>query len=842
MTAASKRRTKSDTPIKLKRAAAAKELPVASADILISEKGLAFETTAEVEPLDVIVGQERAMEALDIGLGIEQEGYNIFVAGLTGTGKMGTIRRSLQQRTAGSRVPPDWVYVYNFEEPDCPRAISLKSGTGRKLQKSMEKLLVRLQEELPKAFRKEDFSHEKERLGKKYHARFQEKVQKLSEQAKDKDFIVRQSSEGNIVFIPLIEGKPAENQEQIDELSEEQKEKMDEAQHELAHEAGRLMEGQQELLGELADEVHQAERRFGEQVVKPLIAAIKKSCRGNKRVREYLDRVEEYTLDNLSMFRSHDHSPSLNIPGLALALGQERPGFTEYEVNVLVDHSKSEGAPIVVEESPTFRNLFGTIERSVDRAGHLVTNFTQIKSGSLLRASGGYLVFNLEDALTEPYVYKFLKRTLRSGMIHFETYDPWAIITAGGIRPEPIEIRTKVVVLGSPWLYYMLSFYDDEFPSIFKVKADFGTEMERGDEQQMQYARFIAMLGKEENLRPFARDAVMAVIRFSVRQTAHKKKLLTRFSEVADMLREANFVAAAEKADVVTAEHVAAAIKKRIYRSGRLEDKIHELISDGTILVNIEGVKVGQVNALAILDMGDYAFGRPNRVTSSLGLGTDGVINIEREAKLSGSTHDKGVLILGGYLRNKYGRDKPVAISASLCFEQSYSGVDGDSASSTELYALLSNLAEIPLRQDIAVTGSVNQWGEIQAIGGVNEKVEGFYDVCREVGMTGTQGVCIPVSNVKNLVLRDDVRDAIAAGKFHIYPIASIDQGLEVLSGVKAGKPDQVGTFHWVVDRQVRKMAEDLRNFGSLRESGSVLTSKPEVKPELPPKMPDETP
>jgi predicted ATP-dependent protease len=471
-----------------------------------------------------------------------------------------------------------------------------------------------------------------------------------------------------------------------------------------------------------------------------------------------------------------------------------------------------------------------------------VTNFTQIKAGSLLRASGGYLVFNIEDALTEPFVYKSLKRALKSSYIQLETYNPWIPFTTGGMRPEPIKFSTKVVVLGSPMLYYMLRFYDDEFASIFKIRSDFGTEMPRDDAQQAQYARFVAKLAGDENLRHFTRDAVAEVIRFACRRVADKNKLLTRFSEVADVLRESDYFAGEAASDLVEAEHVREALENRIYRSNRIAEKIRELISEGVLLVDTEGSKVGQVNGLAVYDVGDIMFGRPSRVTTSVGLGSEGVINIEREAKLSGSTHDKGVLILAGYLRNTYGHDKPLALSASLCFEQSYGGVDGDSASSTELFAILSNLAQIPLRQDIAVTGSVNQWGEIQAIGGVNEKVEGFYDVCRVAGLTGKQGVCIPASNVRSLVLRDDVREAIGQGKFHIYGIETVDQGLELLTGVKAGSPGESGTVHHKVDGRLRSMAEDLRSFGATRETRVVAPPAGGERPPAPPKTPDDQP
>jgi predicted ATP-dependent protease len=802
-----------------------------------------FMSTEELEPLDEIIGQDRAMAALEIGLGIPHEGYNIYVAGLTGTGKTETIRRSLQKRLDKTTVPCDWVYVNNFDDPDEPWAIGLQAGKGKQLKKDMERLIERLWEALPKAFREQDFSTEKEQLGEKYQARVKEQTDRLSDLAKERGFRISTSPDGGVAFIPLVGDEPLQSREEFEKLSDEEKERIREGETELAKEAARIMQQQRDMMQDLSEEIRGVERRFGANVVGPMIENIKASYGESKRVPEYLDKVNQHMLENLSDFRESGGSRSAGGPMESLLGGLEPgPKFLEYQVNVVVDHSQSERAPVIIEETPTYRNLFGSIDRTVDQRGRLVTNFTQIKAGSLLRASGGYLVFNIEDALTEPFVYKSLKRALKSSYIQFETYNPWIPFTTGGLRPEPIKFSTKVVVLGSPMLYYLLRFHDDEFASIFKIRSDFGTEMPREGKQQEQYARFVAKLARDEKLRHFTRDAVAEVIRFACRRVADKSKLLTRFSDVADVLRESDYFAGVVASELVEAEHVREALENRVYRSNRIAEKIRELISEGVLLVDTEGSKVGQVNGLAVYDVGDVLFGRPSRVTTSVGLGSEGVINIEREAKLSGSTHDKGVLILAGYLRNKYGHDKPLALSASLCFEQSYGGVDGDSASSTELFALLSNLAQVPLRQDIAVTGSVNQWGEIQAIGGVNEKVEGFFDVCRVTGLTGKQGVCIPASNIRGLILRDDVRKAVEEGNYHIYGIETVDQGLELLTGVKAGSPEEGGTLHHLVDRRLRSMAEELRSFGAPRETRVVTPMDGEKKPPGPPKTPDDQP
>ncbi len=812
-------------------------------DIEIDPSLFNFKTTAELEPLDKIIGQKKAMSALQLGLGISQEGYNIYVAGLTGTGKMNTIKKSLQKKLDDSKVPDDWVYVHNFDNPDEPRAINLKPGKGKKLEKDMEKLLERLQESLPKAFRQQDFSEEKEKLSEKYESNFRKQMDELKKKAKKKGFEVSSTPDGRIFFIPVIDGKPAENEEDLDKLSEEERQRILEARRELSREGTKLMQSQRDISQKLSSEIRNIERKFGDNVVRPMIDSLKESYKDNEKIQKYLDQIAEHVLDNLSDFQQKGpkQKQAMQLMGM-MGGGQKANKFLEYKVNVIVDNSKAETAPIVIEDAPTYQNLFGSIERTVDQRGRLVTNYTQIKPGSMLRANGGYLVFDLEDALTEPFVYKNLKRTLKSGSIQVESFNPWMPFSAGRIKPEPIPTNTKVIVVGRPIIYYLLRYYDQEFASIFKVKADFGTEMQKSDEHIKDYARFITGLANEEDLKPFTSKAAVEVVRFASKQAAKKDKMLTKFSEVADLLREANYFADEDSEEYVTEEHIRKALENRIYRSNRIAEKIRELIADGTLIVDLEGCKMGQINGLAILDLGDYMFGKPNKVTSSVGMGSEGVINIEREAKLSGGTHDKGVLILSGYLRNKYGRNKPLAVSASIGLEQSYGGVEGDSASSTELFALLSNLAEVPLRQDIAVTGSVNQWGQIQAIGGVNKKIEGFYDTCKAVGFTGKQGVAIPESNVNNLILRHDVRKAVEEGKFHIFPIKTVDEGMELLTGKKAGSPEEENTLHWLIDRQLKKMAKDLRQFGHTPGSKS-FTQGQEKQPEPgPPKTPDDQP
>jgi lon-related putative ATP-dependent protease len=826
----------------LQAAAPVGELAAQDTDSTVDWEALKFQTTAELEPLHEIIGQNRAIAALEVGLGVPERGYNIYAAGLTGTSKIETIKAVLQKRLEGSPAPDDWVYVHNFEDADQPWAIRLKPGQGRQLEKDMDRLVARLKESLPKAFRQQDFREEKDQLSRKYEKKLEEYTNRLTEMAKNRGFEVVFTPNGQISFLPYIAGKIAENPEQLETLAPEERERIGEGEKELAREVGRMMQDQREMLQNLGEEVRGVERQFASYVVTPLIDTLKQSYSGNERVQQYLDRMRNYILDNLADFREGGTTQAVppQLQGMLATDGEYQ--LLEYKVNVVVDNSQVKTAPVLVEEAPTYRNLFGSIDRTVDRRGRLVTTFTQIKAGSLLRASGGYLVFNIEDALTEPFVYKSLKRALKSGCTEIETVNPWIPFSIGELRPEPIPINTKVVVVGNPLLYYLLRFYDEEFALVFKIKADFGTEMPRGEQEQMQYARFVTTTVRDEHLRPFTREAVGEIIRFGSREVGDKTKLLTHFSQTADLIREADYFARNQNAPLVEALHVEQALKNRIYRSDRIAEKIRELIEEGTLLVDVQGSKIGQVNGLAVIDLGDYAFGRPTRVTASVGLGSEGLINIEREAKLSGRTHDKAVLIIGGYLRNKYGRNRPLALSASICFEQTYSGVEGDSASGAELYALLSSLAQIPIRQDIAVTGSVNQWGQIQAIGGVNEKTEGFFDVCRQVGLTGHQGVCIPQSNVRNLILRKDVQQAIADGVFHVYPIHTIDEGLELLTGYKAGSPDEEDTIHWLVEQRLSRMTEQLKGFEGLRETRVIATGPTVPEPPAPPKLPDDQP
>ncbi len=769
-----------------------------------------FTTTQELPLVQDFAGQERALAALELGLGVAGGGFNIFVSGLTGADKLQALQQWVARQASASPTPGDWVYVHNFQRPDVPRALYLQAGQGSRLQQRMRNLVKTLREELPKAFRQEAFDKEKALLREKYTSQAQELTAAFERLAREKGFLIQAGPGGNVVLVPLVNDQPLQSPEDLSRLSQAEQEDIGKRQQELAVEMAQFVRKQQEIMRNMEADIRLVERRFCENLLMPLTAEIEREI-SNEKVSAYLAEVREHITNNLDDFKESTGAATPALPFLPPA--HERDPFIEYEVNVVVDNSQTQGAPVLVEGSPTYLNLFGSIERVVDRSGRLVTNFSRIKSGSLLRSHGGYLIFSLEDAITEPAVWKMLKRTLKSGRIEMETYEPFAMFSASGLKPEAVEVRVKVIGVGSPFLYHLLYTQDEEFHEIFKVQADFRQVMELEQNHLLAYAQWVAKLCQEEGLPHFDRGGVERIIEFGARQAGDREKVLASYAEIADLAREATYWARKEEGPLVSARHVEQALQNRVFRSNRIEEDIRELITKGTILIDIDGKKVGQVNGLSVLSLGGYAFGQPSRVTASVAMGGAGIINIERESRLSGSIHDKGMLILAGHLRNRYGQDKPLALSASLCFEQSYSGVEGDSASSAELYALLSRLSNIPLRQDIAVTGSVNQWGEVQAIGGANEKVEGFFDVCRVKGLTGQQGVMIPAANVRNLIPRTDVVQAVAEGKFHIYPVSTIDEGLEVLTGVRAGGVKEEGTINEAASRRLKELAMGLKAF-----------------------------
>lgn len=818
--------------------------PVSVSDLglQLDPASFGFTTTAELPALDEIIGQPRAESAFEIGIGVRGAGYHVFVSGLSGTGRMAMVRRVLGSRAATEPVPRDWVYVNNFDNSEEPKAIALAAGQGVQLQRDMATLISRLLDELPKAFQREDFSREKEKLRQTYQAKGAEILAELQQLARERDFAVKQVAEGQMLFIPLKNGQPISD-EQAKQLTREEIERIEQSQQELFAALETLARRQQEVERQLNADVRQVERTFAARVIEPLLQEVNERY-GVAEVTEWLQRLKSHFIRNLEQFRRRADRVQTQLENLLGEVPQAdvQERFLEYQVNVAVDHSSERHAPVVFEQAPSYRNLFGTIERMVDRFGRVVTNFTRIKAGSLLRANGGYLVLDLEDALQEPFVWKHLKRALKTGWSRIEVYDPFEMFTISAIRPEPIPLDVKLVVLGPPLLYHLLYLYDDDFRELFKVKAEFDSEIPLQREAAGIYGRLVRKLSDSDGIPPFDAAAVAELLWMSARLVGDRRRLSAEFRRIVDLIREAAHWARREAAEVVGAPHVRRALAGQIYRSDLVAEKIRDLIVDGTLRIRLGDPAVGTVHSLSVADLGDYAVGWPVRVTASVGIGSAGLINIERESRMSGRTFDKGMLILEGYLRNRYAREQPLALSASLAFEQTYGGVDGDSASVAELLCLLSGVAGVPLRQDIAITGSINQLGEVQAVGAVTEKVEGFFDVCRAFGLTGRQGVCIPAANVRHLVPRDDVLSAIARGEFHVWPVEHIDEAITLLSDLPAGSPEVESSFHGRVAARLRQMLAALREHqpGQMPPSVRIWTPEP-VPPQDPrPPMPGE--
>jgi len=770
------------------------------------------ETTQGVVPLEEIIGQERAARALKFGLGIKERGFNIYAAGYPGTGRTTAVKNFLEELARTKQAPSDWCYVNNFSNEYAPKAIKLPSGKGKDFQKDMKNFIDEAKRAIPKAFESEDYAAKRDATIKTVEGQSKALIDELNRKAQEEGFVI-QSSRIGLLLVPVIKGKPVGDKEFM-ALPQKTRDEIQAKRERVESELRSAMR----QFADMDRKVHEEIEKVNREVVLYAIGHLTDLTEKYKEfidVVSYLKNVQTDILDNISQFvKEPEARPQVPFLG---PLVRESP-FKKYEVNVIVNNSDVKGAPVITESNPTYQNLFGRIE-SEAQFGALVTDFTMIRRGSLHRANGGYLVLPVEGLLTNPLSYDGLKRALRNEQIVIEdAAERLGFITTRSLKPEPIPLDTKVIIIGDPMLYQELYTLDKEFSELFKVKADFDTTMERTDENMQRYAAFVCTLCQKENLKHLDGSGLAKLIEHSSRLAEDQGKLSTRFAEIADTVREANFYASQENSDVVTGIHVKKAIEEKIYRSKLIQEKIQEMIQRGILLIDTDTAKTGQVNGLSVIGLGDFAFGTPSRVTVSIGLGREGVVDIEREAKMGGPIHTKGVLILSGYLNEKYAQNKPLSLSARLVFEQSYEGVEGDSASSTELYAILSALSGLPIKQNIAVTGSVNQKGEVQAIGGVNEKIEGFFEVCKAQGLTGQQGVMIPESNVQSLMLKEEILDAVNEGKFHIYSVSTIDQGIENLTGVKAGVKRKDGTFEKDtvndrVDKRLREIAEKLKEF-----------------------------
>jgi lon-related putative ATP-dependent protease len=779
-----------------------------------------FQTTDECLACDEIIGQERALKAIQTGLDIKSLGYNIFITGMVGTGRTTTIKKLLEKLERDEKTPDDICYVNNFQNPDEPILIECPPGDGRRFKEAMDQLILTLKTNIPELLKSKYYTDQRDHIIETQQKHQKEILKNFEDAVAQEGFSVIQVQMGPFVkpdLIPIIDNQPTPFNK-VEALVREEKfpkEKLEELKKKYED----LTEQLEEIftqLRESEEKTRQLLQEWDEESITPMIKGAiedinkKFSC---EKITEYLQGIEENLIGNINLFKAQK-------PENVEKDKQMDDPFLLYRVNLLIDNTDQKGAPIIMETNPNYLNLFGAIESTINRMGMLQTDFTKIKAGSLLKANGGYLVINALDALLEVGVWPTIKRTLRNQSLEIQNLTSLYYISTSRLKPEPINIDVKVVMIGDSYLYSLLYYRDEDFKKIFKIKAEFDSETNRNENTIKEYASFIKKICDEDKLNPFDKEGMAAVIEYGIRLAGRQKKLSTRFHILADVIRESSYWAKKKTGKTTTRDHVQTAIQARFERVSLIEEKIQEMIEEGTIMIDAEGTSVGQVNGLSVYMLGETAFGKPTRITASTAVGRAGVINIEREADMSGRTHNKGVLILGGYLRGKYAQNKPFSLSASLAFEQSYSGVDGDSASSTEVYAILSSLSKIPLRQDIAVTGSLNQKGEIQPIGGVNEKIEGFFDVCKAKGLSGTQGVIIPHQNVQNLMLRGDVIDAVQSGQFHIYPVHSIDEGIEILTGVKAGEKLKDGTFekdtvNFTVDLELRRLAQSWKTFAS---------------------------
>jgi lon-related putative ATP-dependent protease len=784
-----------------------------------------FSCTTEVEPLKEFIGQERAIDSINFGLAVDSAGYNLFLTGLVGTGKATTIKARLQRFIAEREAQGityrtfDCCYVYNFSVPDQPRFMKLPQGLGQSFATSMEELLKTLKEEIPKTFGSDEYTKRKQDIMEENQRRYQAALDSIDKEASEKGLMVQLSPMGAAV-VPLQDGK-AMSREEFLALPEEERQKIETKRIEMMRKVDGTYSHIKELEKDITEKMREADLKAGEFAIARPFEEMFRKYEEHPEIVDFLKEVHQHTLAKLDTFIQ----AAIAQQPQGLSPVQQADPFIPYKVNVFVDNGSTSGPPIVIESNPNWVNMFGRVERRAFM-GTYFSDHSMIKAGAVQSAYGGYLILNIRDVLLNQGVWEGLKRIIRTKEIRIE--DPWeqmGFFAPQGMRPQPAPVDLKIIVMGDDSVYQLLMQYDEDFWEMFKVKSDFDTQMKRSDENIKAYACFIRNCCDEDKLLPFDRSGVAKIIEHAVRVTGDQEKLSARFGPMKDLIVESDYWAKASKKDMITGEHVEKAVREKIHRLDLIADRILQMITDGTLMVDVQGAVVGQVNGLAVYDMGIVSFGRPNRITAKTFMGRRGIINIERESQLSGPLHNKGVLILSGYLGWKYAQDKPLSLSASICFEQSYSGVEGDSASSTELYAILSSLADLPIRQNIALTGSVNQKGEVQPIGGVNQKIEGFFDVCKAKGLAGDQGVMIPQLNVRHLMLREDVVQAVREGQFHIYSVKTIDEGIELLTGVPAGERQADGTYpegtvNYRVDRQLRELAERLKGYHSPSEAG----------------------
>ena len=781
-----------------------------------------FECTKDLSPLREFIGQERATKAVEFGLNMPNDGYNIYVSGLTGTGKTSMVKTYIKRLIAEKEARgetftlEDWCYLHNFQEPDRPQILSLPQGKGKTFRDQVSELLTKVKQEVSKAFSGEEYKAQTKKMVEEGQAKQQEVFEEIANEARKQGFFIQMSPMGP-VLIPLVDGRPMEEKEFL-ALKESTRKDLQSKQAKLHDRLMASFEKATNVQQQTAERLRKADKDIGEFTVSRLFSPLFDQYSERPKIKKYLEDLKTYTIDNLDFFKATEEpvNPLFGVP-MSQVMGGRNP-FLPFQVNVFVDNSESKGPAVIMEPNPNFGNIFGKTERRFLFGGYL-SDHTMLKPGALNLANGGYLLLNAYDVLTNPGVWTALKRAIRNKEVRIEDpFEQFGLIAPQGMRPEPMPIKVKIVLIGDATIYQILTTQDEDFWELFKVKADFNFEIDRTEKNMLDYAAFISGCCEECQARPFDPSGVAKALEYSARMVADQEKLSSRFAQIKDVIEQAEHWASKEGAKFITGAHVQKALDERLFRHNLLDERIRDMITQGMIMIDVGGGVVGQVNGLSVYTMGDISFGKPSRITAKTFLGRGGVINIERESELSGPIHNKGVLILSGYLGWKYAQDKPLSLSASLCFEQSYEGVEGDSASSTELYAILSSLAGVPIKQNIAVTGSVNQKGEIQPIGGVNQKIEGFFQICQAKGLTGDQGVLIPYQNLRNLMLREEVVEAVQRGQFQVYAAKTIDEGIEILTGIPAGERREDGsypenTINFLVNKSLKEMAERLKGF-----------------------------
>lgn len=771
-----------------------------------------FATTAELDDLTEGIGQMRAIEAAHFGIGMRHAGYNLYVMGQPGSGKRTLIRQLLDQRVETEAKPADWCYVHNFGQPHKPRAIQLPAGMGARFHADMQQLVAELQATIPAVFEGEEYRRRLGQIDEEYGERQTQAFVEVGDEAGKQGITLLRTPNG-FSFAPA-KGDEVMSPDDYDKLPPDEKTRFEQAIASL-----------QEHLEKVIRQVHQWRReriervrKLNEEVVMFAVGHLIDDLRGSYAdypvVCGYLNAVQQNVIESIDEFRH----PKEALSGLAALTGQA-PDFNRFRVNLLVGRDGSKGAPVIYEEHPTYQNLIGRVEH-VSQLGALVTSFMLIKPGALHQANGGYLLLDAFKLLSQPFSWEGLKRALSTHEIRIESLGQmYSLVSTVSLEPEPIPLDAKVILIGNRLLYYLLTQYDPEFGELFKVAADFEDEVERSADNDLLYARLVGTLARRDKLRPFDRGAVARVIEHSARRAEDAEKLSTHMESLADLVREADYWAGQDAREVVARGDVERAIAAQIRRADRLRERSHEAILRGILHIDTDGERVGQVNGLSVFQLGDFSFAQPSRITANTRLGEGELLDIQREVKLGGSIHSKGVLILSSFLASRYAAEQPLSLSASLVFEQTYGQVEGDSASVAELCALLSSLANVPIRQSLAVTGSVDQFGRVQAIGAVNEKIEGYFDICSQRGLTGQQGVLIPASNMAHLMLRRDVVDAATAGRFHVYAVETVDEALELLTGIPAGTPDVDGSLDQRVAQRLKHLAELRRKYA--KKAGS---------------------